>query len=905
MPIAPDLLETKLIIPPANPDRIRRPRLDMILDGLLKRRLGLVIAPAGSGKTTLVSSWLSEKLNNDVQGAWISLEASDQDPVQFLNYLLAAFLPSQPEAIHEALTVRSAQRRPNPGLILRPLLNALAHRKAHFILVLDDFHNANTPANEKLIGYLVERAPACLRIILASRTTPELPLARIRTHGQVLELSGQDLRFNDSEIRQFMKRRTRSLADEALDELADKSEGWAAGLQLAALSIQNDPDPQEWIKRYSGGSGHTADYLFEEVFDRLPNADQRFLLETSILDRFNAELATAVSADPQAAERLTGLQRDQLFIIPLDSEAHWFRYHHLFQDFLQARHKKLPDIRRWQTHSRAAQWLAANGRPDRAVRHAATARDYDVASQVVLQFADDYMVYGDTSTLASWFELLPDPVIRNHPDLCIWYAWILHLTGRSAEIESYLQRAAGIMQDFGKNSGWEQQNFDDTLGSIAAVRSNQAMQRADLQTAVEHAHEARSLLSFKFRSIAGMMSQNMSEASLTRGETIDALELAQNAVEDSSTTGNHFIHVSAQMRVAYLRVLRGELYQAESAYRQIFDYAQIHRAEILTGAAHLYYGNNVLREQNRFDEAERIIREGLRIREANGLAEGGVQGQLVLGHLRQARGLTTEANAIFANALRLAEKNGHAAELSNAQTWLARQSALSGDTGALKRWILSSGLSSEDDLSFRTEKRHMIYAKALILVGRPDHGLQVLSRIQNLATAAGRRWRVIESSVIQARGYLALHDRPAALAALHRALIIAQPHGFVRLFIDEGAEIYSLLNSIDRDSPVAPYAAQLCAVYEAAKSQPTGPLSSDGDLDTLNAESINVESLSPREKDVLALLAAGMSNQKIADELTLSLNTIRWHNRNIYRKLGANNRTQAAAIARQLNITSH
>ena len=897
MRIAPDLLETKLIIPPSAPVRVRRPRLENALDALLERRLGLVIAPAGSGKTTLISAWLANKQQPNLTGAWISLEAGERELDHFLNYLLAAFEPRLPEAVNEALAVRSAQKRLNPGAIVRPILNALAQSATHFVLVLDDFHSANTPDNCQLLGYLVQQAPACLHIILASRAAPDLPLARIRTHGQVLELSGQDLRFSTSEIREFLQQRAQKVDEAALRQLADKSEGWAAGLQLASLSMQASPDAQEWLAHYSGAQGHTAEYLFEEVFARLPAGTQSFLLDTSILDRFSADLAEAVSANGSAAQQLTHLRRDQLFVISLDADGQWFRYHHLFQDFLQARQKQLPDQERWAAHSRAADWLAENGRPDRAVRHAATAHDYDLASDLIMRFADDYIVFGDSRTIARWFALLPDPVIRNHPDLCIWYAWTLHLTGRADEIESYLKRAEAIMVDFGKNSGWQHQNYDDTRGSIAAIRSNQAMQRDDLALAVDYAQEARGLLSTKFRSIAGMMSQNMSEASLTRGETIEALELAQNALEDSRTTGNHFIHISAQMRVAYLRVLRGELYEAESAYRQIFDYALPNHANILTGAAHLYYGNNVLREQNRCDEAETVIRKGLAIRESNGFPQGGVQGQLILGHLQQARGLTEQANEIFGNALRLAEQEGHAGQITYAHTWLARQAALTQDVDALKRWILSSGLSGEDDLTFRNEKRHMTYAKALILVGRPDHGLQVLSRIQNAATAAGRRWRVIESSVIQARGFLALQDKPAALSALQRALIIAQPHGFVRLFLDDGTEVYTLLNDWDPSSPVANYAAQLAAIHEASLSSKSEPEA--GMANPAGHHQI-VEALSPRERDVLALLAAGESNQQIADALTLGLNTIRWHNRNIYRKLGVTNRTQAAAIAREL-----
>ncbi len=924
------ILTTKLYIPPVRPEMVTRSRLIKELNaglpgqsGRFARKLTLISAPAGFGKTTLLSEWTT---TTGWPVAWLSLDEGDNDPTRFWVYFVAALqtIPSLSETGvgESALAMLQSPQPPPMEAVLAALINDIAavsqhdHESHSYVLVLDDYHEIEAQSIHEGITFLLDNQPRQLHLVLSTRADPPLPIARLRGRGQLTELRQPDLRFTHDEAAAFLNTCVGlNLSPEDVAALEARTEGWIAGLQMAAVSMRNQEDVAGFIRAFAGSDRYILDYLVEEVFHRQPDSVQAFLLQTSILDRLTGPLCDAVlgkSAAEQWSKRdddtsapqlprppasgqeiLEYLERNNLFVVPLDNERRWYRYHHLFAHLLQHRlHQAQPDMVTLY-HGRACAWYEHNDLIAEAIDHAMAAGDAERAANLVEQAAESTMLRSEFATLLRWVEALPEDLLRTRPRLCIYQALAMVFGGQPLDIaQSRVQKAVEADVD------------RSIAGDVAAFRALIAVYRGEREQSAKLAQRALELLpeeSLFFRSfVAGFLGL----AHLYSGEVEPATRVFEEAVRVSQKTGNLTISVLARCHLAELSMLQGKINEAEALYKQAVDIATDDQGQRqpIAGVALIGLGR-LESERYDFEAATRHLTEGIELAEKWGEA-GAISGYTGLARVRQSQGEKRGAIEAVQTAQRLAEKfdamqvDDIGVDLCRARLWIAQ-----GNIKAVARWIEERRL--DKDLSLETLKEeirtaHSLYrfseyatmALARVAQGRPGEAFSVLRSLLRAAEDAGWVAYCMEVSAIQALALQAQGNVAQALAALERALSIAEPGGFVRTFVEKGPGMAELLYQAAAQGIAPAYAGRLLAAFptsEAADSSREMP----ADM---------VEPLSEREREVLQLIAEGLSNREIAQKLFLSMSTVKVHTYNIYGKLGVHSRTQAVAKARTLGI---
>jgi LuxR family transcriptional regulator, maltose regulon positive regulatory protein len=913
------ILATKLYIPPARPKVVLRPRLiERLNEGLASGgRLTLISAPAGFGKTTLVSEWLSAC---DRQAAWLSLDEGDNDPTLFLVYLVSALQTlalrsprrgSEVEGIAASVgagvlaALQSPQSAP-PELLLTTLLNDLATLPDHFILVLDDYHVIDAQPVDHALAFLVEHLPPQMHLVIATREDPPLSLARLRARGQLTELRAADLRFTPAEAAEFLNRvMGLNLSAEDIAALETRTEGWIAGLQLAALSMEGRSDMVRFIRGFAGSHRYVLDYLVEEVLQRQPEAIHSFLLKTAILDRLSGSLCDAVTGREDGKGMLETLERSNLFIVPLDDQRQWYRYHRLFAEVLQARLLEEHSVQVPGLHRRASAWCQQNSMQPEAIRHALAAEDFERAAGL-LELAWSAMdINYQSAAWLSWVKALPDQVIRTRPVLSVGYAWALLDGGELEACESRLQDAErwletpsneGIVGD--KMIVTDRNLFQSLPATIATARAYRALALGDVSGTVQYARQA--------------LEQIPEQDQIRRIQATALLGLAQHASGDLDAAERSFTDLQANLHkagdiatatgitfvLANIKIARGRLREAVSDYRQTMRLVAGQGETMPVGTADLYRGigelyceqgeleaaaNNLLTAKKLGAQAaptdwqHRLYVAEARIQEAQGNLDGALD-------------LINEAERLY---VRGPLPNVRPIAALRARVWI-RQGKLTEAQG----WARDQSLSPDDELSYLREFEHVTLARLLIARYKTDRSngsiheaARLLGRLLQAAEAGGRVGSVIEILVLQALGHEAQGDISLALVSLERALMLAEPEGYVRIFVDEGLAMAALLGRMKMESGrMKGYVHKLLAAF--GKQQEVR--SSSSVLHPL------VEPLSDRELEVLKLLATELSGPEIAHQLIVSLNTLRTHTKSIFNKLGVNNRRAAVRRAEEL-----
>ena len=904
--MATPLLKTKLYIPSVRPELVSRPRLIERLDeGLcLGRRLTLIAAPAGFGKTTLLSEWIHCRgaVTAPLQVAWFSLDENDNDPARFLAYLVAALQTVEPDVGAGVLTALQSPQPPPVEAVLVAVINDIAaaaqggdHKGRPYVLVLDDYHLVTARPIHDAVAFLLDHLPSNLHLVIVTRADPPLPLARLRARGQLTELRQTDLRFTSQEAAAFLNQvMGLDLADKDVATLKARTEGWIAGLQMAALSIQGQEDVAAFIRALTGSDRYILDYLVEEVLKQQPEPVQTFLLQTSILDRLTGTLCDAVwdklptcptAGDGQAM--LEQLERDNLFIVPLDNERRWYRYHRLFADLLRYHlHQAQPDLAP-TLHHRASEWYEQNRLMAEAVDHALAAGDFERAARLIEQVAEAALMRSELTTFLGWVDALPDGLVRDRPSLCLFQAWAFLMSGRPLEsIESRLQDAA----------------HSETMDKTASLRALIALYQGQMSRAAELARQALEQLSEQDTFLRGLATWVLGLSRLVDGDLAAGAQALDQVARMSRRAGNVMISVMVLCNVAELRMQQGRLRQAKETYQQALEWATDEQGGRLPIAGEALMGlGRLLYQWNDLEAATRHLAEGIELTQRWGEI-GAMDGYLSLAQVRQAQGDADGAQEAIRRARQLAlrtdttELDDILVAAHQAQLWLAQ-----GDLDAALRWLEERGLTLSVALAeleerlgddfFRSRRRRTIeyvtLVRVLLAQGRPDEALAVLDLLLAIAERWGLNERVIRFQILRALAFRAQGNVAQAMTALQRALTLAEPGGYVRIFLDEGETVARLLyRAVERG--IAPeYAGQLLAAFPAPEAKPHAEM---------------VEPLSERELDVLRLIAEGLSNQEIARRLHLSLSTVKWHTGNIYGKLGVKNRTQAVAKARSLGI---
>ncbi len=894
------LLTTKFYIAPVRPELVSRPRLTERLKAGLHRKLTLVCAPAGFGKTTLLSEWASRR---ERPLAWISLDEADNDPDRFLSYLVSAVqLIESGSGIGE--TVLAARQSPQPlplESILTTLINEIAASLDPAILVLDDYHVITAQPVHDMLAFLLNHLPHNLHLIISSRAVPPLPLARLRARDQLNEIQVDDLRFTLDEVSTFLDDVMRlKLAPEDVAALENRTEGWIAGVQLAALSLQGRDDPGEFIASLTGADRYILDYLTEEVLYRQPESIQSFLLRTSILERMTGPLCEVVTGRGDAQIVLERLEADNLFIVPLDNERRWYRHHQLFRDFLRDRLAALEPETVTSLHRRAAEWCATEGLIIEAVGHALAAQEFDHAAALIQSAARGLFVRGEISTILQWIDRLPEELVRARPRLSLLHAWALFVGARLELwhlVPERVQDAAlrlgvgrgGVLEALAQSKADSEERI--ALCELAIIQAFLAREGGDLESVVHlfqaaHAYVPAHDLFLRMLSIAGLGSTLMRQGEARQTEQIfgEAKEISRELSSD------YGVVISAAMQ-ALTQAWQGQLNRALDTYRQTIDFLGDRPGRLVPFSGQIFVGlANILRERNDLQGALRYGSEGISLGEKVGDHDALREGHVTLARVRHALGDREGQREALRAAETQARRMNIPGCIHDVAAWGARMALTSGDVEAATQWAARRGLTgsgeptAEDPLS---EPEILTYARVLIAQNKAHEALATLKEPLTKAERDGRSYSVIEILALQALSYQALGQRDAAVRALARALLLGEPEGFVRIFVDEGAVMAALLRTAGAQGHSPGYVQRLLTAFGA--TAPSAALQ---------------EPLSERELEVLGLMAEGLTNAEIAAELVIAVSTVKTHINRIYGKLDVRNRTQAVARARDLHLLS-
>jgi len=882
------IIATKLYRPPVRPEVIHRPHLTARLDEGWHRQLTLISAPAGFGKTTLVSEWLA---GSGLPAAWLSLDSKDNDLTRFLIYLVSSLKTIPINLGDSLLGVLESPQPPSSEFVLTMLLNQISSVPDHFCLVLDDYHNIDSKTVSDALAFLLDHLPQQMHLVIVTREDPPLPLARLRARGQLTELRAADLRFSFSESAGFLNRvMGLHLSDKDISDLENRTEGWITGLQLAALSMQGKTDNAEFIHAFTGSHRFVLDYLIEEVLQKQPGNVQSFLLHTSILERMSGPLCDAVLLDPSASgqETLAYLDRANLFIVPLDTERRWYRYHHLFAELLRQRlHQSTSSGHDAggiaEYHIRASRWFEDHDLEVEAFQHAVAANDIERAERL-MEGGGMPLHYGSVVTaILSWLTSLPETVLDARPLLRVRTATLLLVTGQQTGVEEKLQAAETAIAASGKGTGPDDRTRD-LIGQIAAARATLAFTRYQPEKMITQSRRALEYLlpgNHPFRFTANWL---MGMACLFQGKRAAAVLVVAEALSIARATGDIHNTILASTSLGQIQELENRFCLAAGTYRNILtlagDYPSPAVCEAYRGLAHISY------EQNDLDAAGLYGQQSLQLaRQYDRLIDRYVISEVFLARLKLARGDAAGASAMLAESWKSVQQYHFVQRIPEA-------------AAAQVLVLLRQNNPAAAALLADTYDLPVSRAKVYMYEGRASEALALLRPLYDQFAQKGWQDEMLKVMVLIAVSYHMLGESSMAFQWLDKSLAMAEPEGFIRLFIDEGAPMARLLTDAAGHTKMSDYTAGLLAAF-ACELQ-----TNDKNQGVPKASTIQSlrEPLSQRELEVLRLVALGFSNNEICGKLFLALNTVKGHNRRIFEKLQVQRRTEAVARAREMGL---
>ena len=888
------LLATKFFVPHRRRNVVPRARLRQRLQRGTEVKLTLVAAPAGFGKTTLLADWLAAVSPEDATVAWLSLDQSDDDPASFWTYLVAALQTVLPEVGADTLVLLKSPQPPAIESVLTTLLNQLGALRGDVVLVLDDYHLIDSPEIHVGIAYLVDHLPPRMHLVIASRADPPLPLPALRARGELVEVRAVDLRFTADEAADYLND-VMGLHLTATDvaALEDRTEGWIAALQLAALSMQGRADVAAFIADFAGDDRYIVDYLVEEVLKRESETVRGFLLATSILDRLSASLCDAVTGEHAGKRMLEALERRNLFLVPLDDRRRWYRYHHLFAEVLQThlvdeQSDLLPIL-----HARASAWYAANGEPSDAIRHALAARAFATAADLVERAAAAALRSRQEATLLSWLKALPDELLRDRPVLSDIYAGALLSNGQFTGVDARLRDAEQGLHS-ARMVVVDQSAYRRLPGTIAVHRAGLALAQGDLTQAHQQARRALDLIAGDDHLWRGAATAILGLASWASGDLESAHRTYADGAQRLQRAGHIADVLGCAVTLADIRIAQGRLHDARRTYEHALQLATEHSpVVVLRGTADMHVGLSQLeREGDDLAAARRHVLASHELGEHNGLPQNPYRSRVALARIREAEGDLDGALELLDEAERRYTSD-FGPNVRPIAALKARVLVRQGRLGEALAWARSADLSAADELTYVREFEHITLARLLLARGAAPDALALLDRLLLAADAGGRIGSVIEILILQALAQQSRGQTHAALVPLERTLELAAPEGYARVFVDEGPPMASLLQAATRRGIAVQYVRHLLARLGGPENRPP---SEPGLLE--------VGPLSERELEVLRLLASELAGPDIARELTVSLSTMRTHTRSIFNKLGVSSRRAAVRRAAELDLLS-
>jgi LuxR family maltose regulon positive regulatory protein len=882
------ILTTKLYKPSLRPQSVPRPRLIERLERGLGGKLTLISAPAGYGKTTLMSEWISQ---SRIPFCWLSLDQNDNDLGRFLTYLVASLQSIDLDVDAHLLSLPQLQKTKSFGDHLIPLINQVAATSNRFALILDDYHLIHENEIHTTLSYLLEHLPTNLHLVIATRADPPLPLARLRARGQMTEIRTADLRFSYNEGEKFLNRlQGLGLSSENIEALVDRTGGWIAALQMASVALKGKEDLTAYIRDFSGSRDYIADYLTAEVIDEQPEEIYNFLLKTSILERLSGPLCDIVTGRENSQEILKHLRDENLFLISLDDESHWFSYHKLFSDLLQQRLIEAQPNLLPKLYLMASQWFEIREYINEAIDYALKGNLIRRGASLIEKQAEATLMRSEMATFIAWMRRLPDEVIFENKSLCIYYAWALLVHGEDPHAAmDYLDQIPS--------------NDDALRARRDIVQSIEAVYRKQIPEAIRLAQQGLANLAaedFFFHQIAAW---NLSALLFISGDQNGGARMLEEVARVSIASKNQLVAIIALCRLGTVHIQRGDLYYAKDLFIQALEIASADTKQLPPVACEAMLGlGKVYWEWYQLDTAKTYLLEGIELskrwRETTGL-----EGQIILAHIYQYEGESGRARLMVEAARNTAQISGIDTDDIYVASETARLELKAGQLRAaldwankreLKKYINDNTLTAVPkggaDIILRYELLN--YARILIAQNMGEAALHLLNDLLQSFEGLGQTGKILETHLLIAHAWEMLGKTDQALAALIKALTLGEDGRFVRIFLDEGPEIIQLVETVYKPREFNDYTQQILAAHSSLRGEPI-PHDRIAGL---------VEPLTEREIQVLKLLVSELSVPEIAAQIHISPSTLRTHVRNIYAKLGVHSRFEAITIGKELEL---
>ena len=883
------LVQTKLYIPPLRPNLVPRPHLFDKLNAGLSGKLTLVSAPAGFGKSTLLSHWISQ---SEINFCWVTLEENDNDIIRFLAYFIAALQTIDVAVGDQLLSLFHSSQQEQVKAVLVPLINQVAQTKNRFALVLDDYHLIESQDIHQGLSFWLEHQPPTMHLVIAGRSDPPLPLAKMRARREMTEIRESDLRFSidesDNLLNQFLGL---NLSREDIKAMVNRTEGWIAGLQLASIALQGKKDMSGYIQGFTGSQEYIADYLSDEVMNHQSKQVQEFLLKTSILEHLSSQLCDAVTEQKDSQQILQQLRSSNLFLTPLDDQGQWFRYHQLFADLLHQRLLESHADEVPHLYLKASRWFEEKDLLAEAIEYALRGSYFDRAIALLESAAEETIKSSEITTFMRWIEKIPEDLVRSSVTLSIYYAWALLIrNGRPQVAESYLESI--VLQD------------SQVISRLMAVKSMLSMYQRQYPTAVSLASQALEELpvdDILFRDLAAW---NLSAALFMSGDKEGGEAILEEVAEVSRLSGNLLVAVIALCRLALARMQQGELHKPKELFQQALEIATDDQCNMLPVACEALIGLGTIHwELNELDLAQEYLLEGIELSK-KWRQQSAIIGYVTLAHLNQSQGDVTLAGQMMEKAKSLAsgtiatEADDRYVALQQAHLWLRQE-----DLPAARRWAHECGF---DDDTYRRELqtsdnigahliRHyelIVLARILIAGKRLAEALELVDRIFPFMEKMGILEKMVEIHILKAIIYRGLVKSNRANSSLATAVSLAKPEGHIRPFLEEGSVLVQILKS------VAAQGVETEFIHDILSASIESPSASFNQKKRLEL----VESLSDRELEVLQLLATDLTVPEIANKMYLAVSTVRSHVKNIYGKLNVHSRFEAVIKGQELGL---
>lgn len=894
------ILDTKLFIPEVKSELVRRKRLILLLNEGVDKRLILISAPAGFGKTTLLSEWVSQ---SDTPVAWISIDSADNDPIYLIQYIIVALQTIEPQFANDVLELLTSPHQMTTDSIMLFLIKEIEKFPCRFILAMDDYHLINTQKTNRILELLLERMPQQMCLAIATRADPGFPFSRLRVTNQLTEIRISDLYFTKEETSLFFSQVMQlDLTEKEIEKLLSRTEGWIAGLQLAALSLKDRGDVQDFIDDFAGNDRLVADYLAEEVLRRQPQEIQQFLIRTSILNRFSESLCAHITGQKDCQTILERLEQDNLFLVPLDTKRQWYRYHHLFADLLKQR--LLLNDRDWvdQLHIKASDWYQTNGCREEAIDHAIAAKDFKQAAELMEKMLENSWQGGEQVMIINWLKKLPDQIISSYPNLCICHSSILFESGQQDLAEACLSKLdASLSINPSALKHNQEENpirkggglaVSEIQGRIAAQRTYWATFKGDLDSIDRYSQQALDHLNKKDDAWKMLVYLGSAISSEVRGDVEAAMKTHYEAVNYAKRSGSVYYYLYTRLWLALVLKTMGQLPESMEICQQLLSDVNEKKLTFNIAKGHAFGAwGEMIYERNELEESYAYARKGVALLEEGHDINNIGWRYVCLGNILCSRRDIDSTNALVPKMEALLATwaippwIASSIEAVRSRIWMMRN-----NIKEIESWVEQNMIEPEGGLNRFYESKYVELSRILVHLGRCDDAQKIISPLLIKQEREGRGLHLIETLMVQTRIFKIKNRINEAIDTLARAFSVASPGGYLRVFADEKKLVGNLLNKFSDSQKEEQRSFIMKLRAELVKEK------------TVSYSHVLVEQLSEREMDVLRIISAGLSNKKTAESLFISVNTLKTHLQNIYGKLGVHNRTEAVFKAKEIKI---